>query len=92
MLELRLELLTPNIRDLIRAYEERRQERESQWCADIEQIRIEVADRRYQCFQKLAKTVEELQKNTETKMKPLVEKVKSASQAVQTEATRLGKS
>ena len=82
----------PNIRDLIRAHEERRQERESQWRADIEQIRIEVADRRYQCFQKLAKTVEELQKNTETKMKPLVEKVKSASQAVQTEATRLGKS
>ena len=83
---------TPNIRELIRAHEERRQERESQWRADIEQIRIEVADRRYQCFQKLAKTVEELQKKTETKMKPLVKKVKSASQAVQTEATRLGKS
>ena len=82
---------TPNIRELIRAYEERRREREAQWRADIEQIRIEVADRRYQCFQKLAETVEELQKKTEATMKPFVEKVKSASQAVQAEATRLGK-
>ena len=83
---------TPNIRELIRAHEERRQEREAQWRTDIEQIRIEVADRRYQCFQKLAETVEELQKKTATTMKPLVEKVKSASQAVQAEVTRLGKS
>ena len=83
---------TPNIHELIRAHEERRQEREAQWRADIEQIRIEVADRRYQCFQKLAETVEELQRKTESTMKPLVEKVKSASQAVQDEATRLGKS
>ena len=58
---------TPNIRELIRTHEERRQEREAQWRTDIEQIRIEVADRRYQCFQKLAKTVEELQKKTEKK-------------------------
>ena len=83
---------TPNIRELIHAHEERRQEREAQWRADIEQIRIEVADRRYQCFQKLAETVEELQKKMEATMKPFVEKVKNASQTVQTEATRLGKS
>ena len=83
---------TPNIHELIRAHEERRQEREAQWRADIEQIRIEAADRRYQCFQKLAETVEELQRKMESTMKPLVEKVKSASQAVQAEATRLGKS
>ena len=82
---------TPNIRELIHAHEERRQEREAQWRADIEQIRIEVADRRYQCFQKLAETLEELQKKMEATMKPFVEKAKSASEAVQTEATRLGK-
>lgn len=83
---------TPNIRELIRAHEERRREREAQWRADIEQIRIEVADRRYQCFQKLAETLEELQKKMEATMNPFVEKVKSASQAVQTTAARLGKS
>ena len=83
---------TPNIRELIRAHEERRREREAQWRADIEQIRIEVADRRYQCFQKLAEILEELQKKMEATMKPFVEKVKSASESVQTEATRLGKS
>lgn len=83
---------TPNIRELIHAHEERRRDREAQWRADIEQIRIEVADRRYQCFQKLAETLEELQKKMEATMKPFVEKVKSASEAVQTEAARLGKS
>ena len=83
---------TPNIHELIRAHEERRQEREAQWRTDIEHVRLEVADRRYQCFQKLAETVEELQRKTESTMKPLVERVKSASQAVQDEATRLGKS
>ena len=83
---------TPNIHELIHAHEEHRREREAQWRADIEQIRIEVADRRYQCFQKLAETLEELQKKMESTMKPFVKKVKSASEAVQTEAARLGKS
>ncbi len=82
---------TPNIRELIVAHEERRQDREARWRANIEQIRLEVADRRYQCFQKLAETVEELQKRTEATIKPLVKKVENASKSVRTEAARLGK-
>ncbi|MCY3666006.1 MAG: hypothetical protein OXH81_10140 [Gemmatimonadetes bacterium] len=83
---------TPNIRELIRVHEERRQEREAQWRTNIEQIRLEVADRRYQCFQKLAETVEELQKRTEATIKPLVKKAENASKSVRAEAARLGKS
>ena len=83
---------TPNIHELIRAHEERRQEREAQWRSNIESTRLEVANRRYQCFQKLGETVEDLQKGMKKTIKPLVKKVKKASKSVRTEAARLGKS
>ena len=82
---------TPTIQNLIRVCEERREEGEGRLRGEIEQGRIKVADRRYQCFKTLAETLGELQKNSETKIGPLVQKVKTASEVVQTEATRLGK-